>query len=146
MRFWIRRPMTQDTALTCVPVSLVVMTRNAGSKLRACLDSAGFADEVLVVDSGSGDDTLQVAASFGATIVEQAWLGYGPQKRFAVGRARHDWVLCLDADERLSGELAQSIQSALRAQSAVAYRMSRCNQFLGRWLRHGEGYPDWTVR
>ena len=101
---------------------------------------------MVVVDSGSDDDTVQIAASFGACVINQPWLGFGPQKQFAVERARHDWVLCLDADERLTPELASAIESALSAPGAAAYRMARCNRFLGRWLRHGEGYPDWNVR
>ncbi|MBP8296099.1 MAG: glycosyltransferase family 2 protein [Burkholderiales bacterium] len=128
------------------PVSLVLITRNAGAQLHASLDSARFADEVVVVDSGSDDDTVQIAASFGARVIDQPWLGFGPQKQFAVERARHDWVLCLDADERLTPELVSAIESALAAPRAAAYRMARCNRFLGRWLRHGEGYPDWSVR
>ena len=138
--------MTPDSTLTRVPMSLVLITRNAGKELRAALESARFAEEIVVVDSGSDDDTVQIAASFGATIVVQAWLGYGPQKQFAVQRARHDWVLCLDADERVTTELARAIQSALARPDATAYRIARRNRFLGRWLQHGEGYPDWTVR
>ena len=128
------------------PFSLVLITRNAGAQLHASLDSARFADDVVVVDSGSDDDTVQIAASFGAHVVEQPWLGFGLQKQFAVERARHDWVLCLDADERLTAELAASIEAALSAPKAAAYRMARCNRFLGQWLWHGEGYPDWSIR
>ena len=74
--------------------------------------------------------------------------GYGPQKNFAVGEARHDWVLCLDADERVSPELADAIRALFAGGSphAPAYAMARRNRFLGRWLAHGEGYPDWNVR
>jgi hypothetical protein len=79
-------------------------------------------------------------------VLTQAWLGYGPQKNFAVGKAAHDWVLCLDADERVSPELARSIRLAMAAPRHVAYAMPRRNRFLGRWLAHGEGYPDWNVR
>ena len=138
--------MTPDSTSMRAPMSLVLITRNAGKELRAALDSARFADEVIVVDSGSDDDTVQIAASFGATIVHQAWLGYGPQKQFAVERATYDWVLCLDADERVTPALADSIEAALARADATAYRMARRNRFLGRWLNHGEGYPDWTVR
>lgn len=138
--------MASDPTSTRAPFSLVLITRNAGTQLRACLDSVRFADEILVVDSGSDDDTVQIAASFGARIVDQPWLGFGPQKQFAVERAGNDWVLCLDADERLTPELAASIQAALAAPRTGAYRMARCNRFLGRWLRHGEGYPDWSIR
>ena len=127
-------------------MSLIMITRNAGGQLRAALESASFADEVVIVDSGSDDDTVQIAASFGAVVINQSWLGYGPQKQFAVARAKHDWVLCLDADERVTPELARSLVAAVAQPRAGAYRMARRNRFLGRWLAHGEGYPDWSVR
>jgi hypothetical protein len=73
-------------------------------------------------------------------------MGFGLQKQFAVAQARNDWVLCLDADERLSPELERSIRAALEAPVAPVYRMRRRNRFLGHWLRHGEGYPDWSTR
>jgi glycosyltransferase involved in cell wall biosynthesis len=79
-------------------------------------------------------------------VVQREWLGFGRQKQFAVAQARNDWVLCLDADERLSPELADSIRAALEAPVAPVYRMRRRNRFLGRWLSHGEGYPDWSTR
>ena len=128
------------------PLSVVLITRNAGAQLHASLDTARFADEIIVVDSGSTDDTVQIAASFGARVFDQAWLGFGSQKQFAVAKARFEWVLCLDADERVTSELAAAITAELAAPRAAAYRMARCNRFLGRWLRHGEGYPDWSVR
>jgi hypothetical protein len=131
-----------------LPLSLVVITRDAGAELAQCLASAPFAAETLVVDSGSGDDTVQVARRHGARVVETQWLGFGPQKQFAVREARHDWVLCLDADERISAPLAASIRALFAAgtPAASAYAFARRNRFLGRWLAHGEGYPDWTVR
>ena len=129
-----------------MPLSVTIITRNAGALLEECLKSAAFADEILVVDSGSTDATAQIAARNGARLVQKDWLGYGPQKQFAVETAAHDWVLCLDADERLSAELRQSIVAEMRAPRGAAYAMARCNRFLGRWLRHGEGYPDWSVR
>jgi len=147
MRFWnATLTMTPDPAPTRVPLSLIMITRNAGGQLRAALESASFADEMVIVDSGSDDDTVQIAASFGALVVHQSWLGYGPQKQFAVGRAKHDWVLCLDADERVTPELARSIAATVASPAAGAYRMARRNRFLGRWLAHGEGYPDWSLR
>jgi len=79
-------------------------------------------------------------------VVQQAWLGYGPQKRLSVEAASNDWVLCVDADERVSAELRSSIEKALSQPDLRAYEMARCNRFLGRWLRHGEGYPDWILR
>jgi glycosyltransferase involved in cell wall biosynthesis len=127
-------------------LSLVVITRDAGAQLAACLDSARFAAEMLVVDSGSQDDTVEIARARGARVIVQQWLGFGPQRRYAVREAAHDWVLCIDADEQLSPELAIAINAALREPMHAAFRMARRNRFFGRWLRHGEGYPDWTVR
>jgi glycosyltransferase involved in cell wall biosynthesis len=129
-----------------VALSVVLITQNAAAQLPECLASVAFADEVLVVDAASSDGTAQVAERFGARVVTSEWLGFGRQKQFAVEQAAHDWVLCLDADERVSPELAASIVRALEAPAAPVYRMARCNRFLGRWLRHGEGYPDWSPR
>lgn len=128
-------------------LSLVLITKNAALQLDACLESArGLVDEIVVVDSGSEDDTLAIAARHGARVVTQTFLGFGPQKRFAVEDARHDWVLCLDADERLTPELAHAIRAALANPLHPAYRFARRNRFFGRYLRHGEAYPDWCVR
>jgi glycosyltransferase involved in cell wall biosynthesis len=133
-----------------VGLSVVLITHNAASQLPDCLASVAFADEVVVVDSASTDGTREVAARYGARVVQKEWLGFGRQKQFAVEQAGHDWVLCLDADERVSPELAASIVRALSEPAATAqfpvFRMARRNRFLGRWLRHGEGYPDWSPR
>jgi len=129
-----------------LPLSVVLITRNAAAQLPECLASVAFADEVVVVDSGSSDGTEALATRYGARVVAREWLGFGRQKQFAVEQAAHDWVLCLDADERVSPELAASMVRALQAPAAPVYRMARRNRFLGRWLRHGEGYPDWSVR
>ena len=127
-------------------LSAVIITLNAASQLDACLQSLAFADEIVVVDSGSTDRTVEIARACGARVVHQAWLGYGPQKRFSVGQASNDWVFCVDADERVSSELRSSLESALNTTAFQAYEMARCNRFMGRWLRHGEGYPDWNLR
>jgi glycosyltransferase involved in cell wall biosynthesis len=126
--------------------SVVIIAKNAAAKLAACLDSASFADEMLVVDSGSSDGTAELAARHGARVLQKEWLGFGRQKQYAIEAARHDWVLCLDADERVSAPLRASVLAALAAPAAEAYAMPRCNRFMGRWLRHGEGYPDWSLR
>jgi glycosyltransferase involved in cell wall biosynthesis len=128
------------------PLSVVLIAKNAASQIEACLSSAAFADEIVLVDSGSTDATRDIATRHGARVLYKEWLGFGPQKQFAVEQARNDWVLCLDADERVSPELRASIERALAAPTAPVYRMARCNRFLGRWLRHGEGYPDWSPR
>jgi len=134
------------TAGSRVPVSAVLITRNAAAQLEACLASLSFAGEILVVDSGSDDGSLEIAARHGARVLQKDWMGFGRQKQFAVEQANNDWVLCLDADERVSPELAASIAQALAAPQAPVYRMARRNRFLGRWLAHGEGYPDWSSR
>ena len=136
------------------PLSVAIITLNAASQLEACLQSARFADEIVVVDSGSTDGTQALAEHHGARVIQQDWLGFGPQKQFAVEAACHDWVLCLDADERVTPALQTAIESALEiGQNSVstaaaphAYRFPRCNRFLGRYLKHGEGYPDWSLR
>ena len=128
------------------PLSAVLITRNAAAQLDACLESVAFADEIVVVDSGSSDGSCEIAARRGARVVQKEWMGYGRQKRFAVDEARHHWVLCVDADERVSPELAAAIARALAAPASPVYRMARRNRFLGRWLAHGEGYPDWSPR
>jgi glycosyltransferase involved in cell wall biosynthesis len=128
------------------PLSAVLITRNAAAVLESCLDSLAFVDEIVVVDSASTDGTRELAERKGARVVQKDWLGFGRQKQFAVEQARNDWVLCLDADERVSPQLAASIKSALAAPSSPVYRMPRRNRFLGRWLAHGEGYPDWSPR
>ena len=84
--------------------SAVIIVRNAKRHLPACLESLVFCDEVVVVDSGSTDGTAELAAAAGARVVQKEWLGYGPQKQFAVEQAKHDWVLCVDADERVRTE------------------------------------------
>lgn len=131
-----------------LPLSLVLITHNAAARLREVLASAPFVDEIVIVDSGSSDATLAIAAEFGARVAYQDWRGFGPQKAYAVSLARHDWVLCLDADEALSPELAQHICGAFRdgVPHHPVYRFARCNVFMGRALRHGEGYPDYNTR
>jgi hypothetical protein len=124
-----------------LPLSLIVITRDAAVDLAACIASAPFAAETVVVDSGSRDDTVAVARRAGARVVDHAFEGYGAQKNFAVAQAAHDWVLCIDADERVSPALADAIRAlfATGAPAAAGYAMARRNRFLGRWLSHGEG-------
>ncbi|MEW6512823.1 MAG: glycosyltransferase family 2 protein [Pseudomonadota bacterium] len=128
------------------PLSAVIITRNAAAQLPECLMSVEFCDEILVVDSGSTDGTVEMARRHGARVIETHWRGFGPQKQFAVEQATHDWVLCIDADERVSNELGGSIRAVLPAPTFAAYRFARCNRFMGRYLRHGEGYPDRSLR
>jgi len=136
-----------------MPISAVLITKNAARQLDDCLASVRFCDEIIVVDSGSIDGTAEIAQRHGARVIQSDWHGFGPQKQFAVEQATHDWVLCIDADERVSENLRSSINAVLSAPARcvpsgtfTAYRFARCNRFMGRYLRHGEGYPDWNVR
>ena len=134
-------------AVDKLPLSVAIIAFNAAEQIGPCLASVeALADEILVVDSGSTDATAEVAARHGARVVQKEWLGFGRQKQYAVSMARHDWVLCLDADERVSEGLAAALRKALASRRYHAYRVARRNRFLGRWLAHGEGYPDWTLR
>ena len=128
------------------PISAVLITRNAAEQIPDCIAALAFCDEVVVVDSGSEDGTALLASRLGARVVESEWRGFGPQKQYAVGQARNDWVLCVDADEHVTERLRDAIVAVLRAPTFPAYRFARCNRFMGRYLRHGEGYPDWSLR
>ena len=130
------------------PLSAVIITKDAASQLGPCLTSLYFADEIIVVDSGSTDGTRELAAAKGARVIEHVWLGFGPQKRFAVSQVRNDWVLCVDADERISPELAAEIAGLRDAgfPGPPGWRLPRLSSYLGRWIRHGTWYPDPQLR
>jgi glycosyltransferase involved in cell wall biosynthesis len=125
-----------------------IITFNEADRIEACLRSVSFCDELLVVDCHSTDGTRELAAAHGARVIERDWPGYRSQKQFAVEAARHDWVLCLDADERVSVALRAEIL-ALRAQGfagAAGWSVPRISDYFGRFLRHGNAYPDRLVR
>jgi glycosyltransferase involved in cell wall biosynthesis len=127
-------------------LSAVLITRDCASTLVDTLASLAFCDEIVVVDSGSTDATRSVAENAGARVIHQDWLGFGPQKQFAVEQARNNWVLCIDGDEVVTPQLRAEIQRELEKPSHRAFEFARCNRFLGRYLRHGEGYPDLSLR
>lgn len=128
-------------------LTLVVIAKNEERALARCLKSADWVAYKVVVDSGSTDGTVEIAEQLGAKVVHQNWLGFGPQKQFAIMQAPTDWVLCLDADEFLSPELSKSVQALFEQKELLnAYKFPRSNKFLGRFLKHGEGYPDWSLR
>lgn len=125
-----------------------VISYNEADRIEACLRSVSFCEEIIVVDSHSTDGTREIATALGARVIERDWPGYRSQKQFAVDAARHDWVLCVDADERVSAELRAEIET-LRAQGfagAAGYSVPRITDYFGRFLRHGNAYPDRLVR
>ena len=129
-------------------LSACIITFNEADRIEACLRSVSFCDEIIVVDAHSTDRTRELAVALGARIIERDWPGYRSQKQFAVDAARHDWVLCLDADERVSAALRAEIL-ALRAQgfaAAAGFSVPRVTDYFGRFLRHGNAYPDRLVR
>jgi glycosyltransferase involved in cell wall biosynthesis len=130
-----------------LPISLIVITLNEERNIERCIRSVPFASDVVVVDSGSQDRTREIATSLGARFLEKAWMGYGPQKKFATEQAGQDWILSLDADEVLSPELAQEIQQRFASlDPRTGYEMPRKSWHLGRWIRHGGWYPDYQLR
>jgi len=128
-------------------LSVVVVTRDEEERLRACLESVAWADEIVVVDAESEDKTVTVAREFTDRVVVRPWPGYAAQKNAALDLATGDWALSLDADEIVSPELRAEIAAVLAVDGpADGYAVSRRNIFWGRWVRHGGLYPDWQVR
>jgi glycosyltransferase involved in cell wall biosynthesis len=129
-----------------VRLSAIIITRNEARNIAACLESVAFCDERIIVDCGSDDDTVKIAAAAGATVVTRPWAGFGAQKNFALAQARGDWALSIDADERVSAPLAAEILSTIRAASAGGYEIGRLSTFLGRPMRHSGWFPDYVLR
>jgi glycosyltransferase involved in cell wall biosynthesis len=138
------------TRLNPFPLSLSIIARNEEANIARCLRSAaGLAQEIVVVDSGSTDRTRQIAEGFGAKVTHQDWLGHRDQKNVALGLCTQPWVLALDCDEELSAELRQSIEGFFREALPDRFDGAECNRkvwFLGRWITHGDWYPDRKLR
>ena len=130
-------------------ITATIITFNEADNIRAACESVAWADEILVVDSESTDETREIAISSGARILVNSWPGFSEQKQFAVNHAQHDWIFSLDADERLSPELRHSID-AMRQNNddelADGYRVARRAFYLNRWIRGGGWYPDYQLR
>jgi glycosyltransferase involved in cell wall biosynthesis len=129
-------------------ISVVVITLNEADRISALLKSAAFAHEVIVVDSGSTDGTQEICGSHGARVVTHPWQGFAVQKQFAMDLASSEWILNLDADERISGPLAAEIQEAIQnaPPEICGFSMPRLSRYLGEWIRHGGWYPDRKIR
>jgi glycosyltransferase involved in cell wall biosynthesis len=130
-------------------ISLCVITLNEAEHLEECLASAAWVDEMVVVDSGSTDATLEIAERFGCRIIHQDFLGHVKQKDFAVKQASHDWVLCLDGDEILEEGAEEEIRKALSSPEAgnkAGYYLPRHTFYLGGWINHGGWWPEYRLR
>ena len=127
-------------------LTVTVITRNESQHIAAALESVKWADEIIVVDSESTDDTVAIANRYTPRVIVRAWPGYVAQKNFAAEQASNDWILSLDADERVSPELADEIRRMLAAPAAAGYRIPRVTFHLGRWIRSTDWYPDYQLR
>lgn len=127
-------------------VSVTIITKNEAADIGAAIASASWADEVVVVDSHSTDDTVAVATAANARVIVRDWPGYAAQKNFAADQAAHDWILSLDADERITPELAREVQATLERPEHAAYACPRLTWHLGRWIRGTDWYPDFQTR
>lgn len=128
-------------------LSVVIIAKNEAENISAALDSVRWVDDLVVVDSGSTDDTVPIAKRYTDRVVTHAWEGYGAQKNFATTLAAHDWVLSLDADERVSAALASELRALFEAGPArPGYRIPRVTHYLGRWIRSTDWYPDPQLR
>jgi glycosyltransferase involved in cell wall biosynthesis len=128
-------------------LSAAVVCQDEAHAIGDCLASVAWCDEIVVVDSGSRDDTVEIAKKHATRVVHQAWLGYVAQKNFALEQTTGDWILCLDADERCTPALRAAIEAALAGPPDCAgFEMRRHVFYLGRWIDHGGWYPDWKLR
>jgi glycosyltransferase involved in cell wall biosynthesis len=127
-------------------LSAIIITKNEAANIGECLDSVAFCDERVVLDSGSDDDTVRIAEERGARVSFHAFEGFGSQFNRALSLAQGDWVLSVDADERISPALAAEIQEAIRTGTFDGYEMPRSSSFCGRVMRHSGWYPDYVLR
>lgn len=134
-------------SIDCLNLSVVIITLNEEANLGHTLDSVAWADEVIVVDSGSTDRTREIAESQGAKFYVEPWKGFAAQKNSALEKAGGGWILSLDADEEVEPVLADEIRRAIAGSPSVqGFYLSRKNFFMGRWIRHGGFYPDRKLR
>lgn len=129
-------------------LTVTIITKNEEAAIATCLASVAWADEVVVVDSGSTDKTVEICKAHGAIVhSSMQWPGFGPQKNIALGLANHDWVLSIDADERVSAALRAEIEQALTINiNNVAYQIPRSSSYCGQFMRHSGWWPDYVLR
>lgn len=127
-------------------LSVIIITKNEAANIRSCLESVAWADEIIVVDSGSTDTTVDICRELGAKVFVHDWEGFGAQKNRALDHATCPWVLSIDADERVTPELRAEIEEVLAAPRADGYRIPRLSSFCGRFMHHSGWRPDYVLR
>lgn len=127
-------------------LSIIIVAKNEALNIPDCVRSARFADEVIVLDSGSSDGTAELARAEGATVVVTDWPGYGPQNNRGIGLATGDWFFSLDADERITPALAAEVRAAIGRDDVNGFRVPRTSMYCGRFMKHGGWRPDYTWR
>lgn len=133
--------------MTVPTISATLITLNEEKNLAQCLESIAFCSEKIIIDGGSTDRTVEIAYQYDCHVIIQAdWYGFGRQKQMALDAASGEWILSIDADERVTPALAQEIQQAIRSGQADGYFINRQSQFLGKWMRYGGWYPDRVLR
>jgi glycosyltransferase involved in cell wall biosynthesis len=127
-------------------LSVIVVTKNEAHNIHACLESVNWANEIIVVDSGSTDETVAIAREFTPHVSSHDWPGFGAQKNRALDYATGEWVLSLDADERVTPELRAQLVKAMEESTAEGFYLPRLSQFCGKFIRHSGWYPDYVLR
>jgi glycosyltransferase involved in cell wall biosynthesis len=143
----VNSPQTASARPLRPSLGVAIIALNAQARLAQCLEALSFADDIVVVDGGSTDETASIARERGArVVVVREWPGFGPQKNRAVSELGTDWILSVDTDEVVTPELAASIRRAIESPTADVYALDRLSNFCGNWVRHSGWYPDWVPR
>lgn len=127
-------------------LSVIIITKNEATHISDCLQSVTWADEIIVLDSGSQDDTVDICRTYTDKVYSTDWQGFGIQKQRALDKATSDWVLSIDADEIVTDELKAEIQQAMQTSDIHGFEIPRLSNYLGRQMRHGGWYPDYVLR
>ncbi|MCK4856449.1 MAG: glycosyltransferase family 2 protein [candidate division Zixibacteria bacterium] len=127
-------------------LSVIIITRNEEKNIARALESVKFADQIVICDSYSTDETVAIAERYDCKIIQQEFIGFGPAKQATLEQATGDWVLSLDADEEIDATLQEQIQQAINSNEYDAHRLNRISSFLGRWIKHSGWYPDYLLR
>lgn len=127
-------------------LSVIIITKNEASHIGRCLESVKWADEIIILDSGSTDDTVAICRQYTDKVYETEWPGFGIQKQRALNKAQGDWVLSIDSDEMVSAELRLEIEQAIKSESKDGWEIPRLSSYCGREIRHGGWWPDYVLR